>query len=201
MPLSMTSPSFMPAMRQPSLRAIRIAEDAHEVVFHRQIEAARARIALAAGTAAQLVVDAARLVALGADDVQAAGRDHLVVARLPVGADARGGDFVEPRFACGRGGRLELGFDVAAEFDVGTAAGHVGGDGDVAGHAGVLDDVRLALVLLGVQHFVRDAVLLEHAGEQLRVSMDVVPTSTGCSRFTQSSMSSMMALNLSFCVR
>ena len=29
------------------------------------------------------------------------------------------------------------------------------------------------------------------------VSMDVVPTSTGCSRFTQSSMSSMIALNLS----
>ena len=84
---------------QPALRAIRIAEDAHEVVFHRQIEAAGARIALAARTAAQLVVDAARFMALGADDVQATGGDHLVVARLPVGADARGGDFIEPRFA------------------------------------------------------------------------------------------------------
>src|SRR6185295_12460414 len=41
----------------------------------------RARIALAAGAAAELVVDAARLVALGADDVQAA-RSHHPVALL-----------------------------------------------------------------------------------------------------------------------
>ncbi len=61
---------------------------------------------------------------------------------------------------------FELGFVVAAEFDVGAATGHVGRDGDFAGHAGVLDDVRLALVLLGVQHLVRNAVFLEHAGQQ-----------------------------------
>ena len=35
-------------------------EDAHQVVFERQVEARRARVALAAGAAAQLVVDAAR---------------------------------------------------------------------------------------------------------------------------------------------
>ena len=55
------------------------AEDAHQVVFERQVEARRAGVALAAGAAAQLVVDAARLVALGAEDVQAAERDDLVV--------------------------------------------------------------------------------------------------------------------------
>ena len=38
----------------------------------REVEAGLARVALAAGTAAQLVVDAPRLVALGADDVEAA---------------------------------------------------------------------------------------------------------------------------------
>ena len=54
-------------------------EDPHQVVFERQVEARRARVALAAGAAAQLVVDAPRLVALGADDVQAAERDDLVV--------------------------------------------------------------------------------------------------------------------------
>ena len=48
-------------------------EDAHQVVFERQVEARGARVALAAGAAAQLVVDAARFVAFGADDVQAAG--------------------------------------------------------------------------------------------------------------------------------
>ena len=61
-------------------------EDAQQRVFERQVEAARARVALAARAAAQLVVDAPRLVALGADDVQAAGRDHLVVQLLPVDA-------------------------------------------------------------------------------------------------------------------
>ena len=42
-----------------------------------------------------------------------------------------------------------------AELDVDAAAGHVGGDRDRALLAGVLDDVRLALVLLGVEHVVR----------------------------------------------
>ena len=39
----------------------------------------RAGVALAAGAAAQLVVDAPALVALGADDEQAAGRLHLLM--------------------------------------------------------------------------------------------------------------------------
>ena len=60
---------------------------------------------------------------------------------------------------------LGLGHDlgVAAEQDVGAAAGHVGGDGDRALAAGLRDDVGLALVLLGVEHVVRDALLLEEA--------------------------------------
>ena len=45
----------------------------------RQVEPGLARVALAAGTTAQLVVDAARLVALGADDVEAADLLDLVV--------------------------------------------------------------------------------------------------------------------------
>jgi hypothetical protein len=118
-------------------------------------------------TTAQLVVDATRLVALGADDVQAAGRDHLVVARLPFAAHARGGDFVEARLARRPGGRFELGLEIAAELDVGAATSHVRGDGHLARHARVLDDVRLALVLLGVQHVVVDVMLAQHAGDQL----------------------------------
>ena len=58
-------------------------EDAQQRILERQVEARAARVALAAGAAAQLVVDAPRLVALGADDVQAAGGDHLVVQLLP----------------------------------------------------------------------------------------------------------------------
>ena len=57
------------------------SEDPHQVVLERQVEARGARVALAAGAAAQLVVDAARFVTLGADDVQAAERRRLPRAR------------------------------------------------------------------------------------------------------------------------
>ena len=63
-----------------------LGEDAHQVVFQRQIEARRARIALAAGASAQLVVDAARLVTLGAEDEQAAEPDHFVVLGVGLGS-------------------------------------------------------------------------------------------------------------------
>src|SRR6185437_5056512 len=48
------------------LHARRVAEYAHQVVFERQVETARSRIALPAGTAAQLIVDAPRFMPLGA---------------------------------------------------------------------------------------------------------------------------------------
>ncbi len=56
---------------------------------------------------------------------------------------------------------------VAAEQDVGAAAGHVGGDRDRALGAGLRDDLGLALVLLGVQHVVLDAGTLELRREHL----------------------------------
>ena len=54
------------------------AEQAHQVVFQREVEAGGAGVALAARTAAQLVVDAAAFMALGAQDVQAAQVHHAV---------------------------------------------------------------------------------------------------------------------------
>ena len=69
-------------LQQP-LGAGRIAEDAHQIIFHRQVEAARSRVALTPGTPAQLVVDASRFVTLGAYDVQATGADDLIVPLLP----------------------------------------------------------------------------------------------------------------------
>ena len=54
-------------------------------------------------------------------------------------------------------------FGIAAQDDVGTTAGHVGGDRDGAHAAGLGDDFRFALVLLGVEHFVLDAAAFEHA--------------------------------------
>ena len=55
------------------------AENAQQVVLQGEEEARAAGIALAAGAAAKLVVDAAGFVALGGHDVQAAQRRHLVV--------------------------------------------------------------------------------------------------------------------------
>ena len=64
------------------------AEQAHEVVLEREVELRQARVALASGTAAELVVDAARLVALGAEDGEAAGLDdlHVLLGRDLLGA-------------------------------------------------------------------------------------------------------------------
>src|SRR5690606_13544705 len=106
------------ALQQP-LGALGITEDAHQGVLERQVEPARARIALAAGPAAELIVDAPRLVPLRADDVQPARRDDLLVPALPVLLERR-----ERRLV-----RIDelraLGGEVAAEHDVRAAAGHV----------------------------------------------------------------------------
>ncbi len=128
-----------------------VAEDAHQVVFQRQEELRGAGVALAARAAAQLVVDAPALVALGADDVEAAGLEHDLAIAQHLGPDL-GGDALD----LGLAGSLvrELGRDlgfglahqhvgVAAQLDVGAAAGHVGGDGDGARAAGLGHDLRL----------------------------------------------------------
>ena len=64
-------------------------EQAHEVVLGGEEEARLAGVALAAGAAAQLVVDAARLVALGAADEQAAGLQDLLAVLLDARLDRR----------------------------------------------------------------------------------------------------------------
>ena len=55
------------------------AEHAQQVVLERKEKAGGARVALAAGAPAELVVDAPRFVAFGAEDVQAAESDHFIV--------------------------------------------------------------------------------------------------------------------------
>ena len=142
-------------------------EDAHQIVFERQVEPARARIALAARAAAELVVDAARLVPLGAEDVQPAELAHLFALGL---ARRRRASSTTSAKASGSlsGSRpllaeLELRdhLGVAAEHDVGAAAGHVRADRDGALAPGLRDDECLALVVLRVQDRVRDLLLLE----------------------------------------
>ena len=151
------------------------AELAHEVVLKREVELRAARVALTAGAAAQLVVDTARLMALGADDAQAAGSADLL---LLLGANLLG--LGQGLGALLVGGVLGSGVDavvaqdverqevgVAAQQDVGTTAGHVRGDGDGAQTTGLGDDGGLALVVLGVEDLVLDAAAGQKTGELL----------------------------------
>ncbi len=127
------------------------SKQAHEIVFERQEELRRARISLTAGTAAQLPVDAPRLVALRSDDVQAAQLhdvDELVFGVLAL-----------------RG--LRFG-DAGSELDVGSAAGHVGRDRHRPRLSRSGHDLGLALVILGVEYVVRNPGPLEHARQSLR---------------------------------
>ena len=188
------------------------AEPPHQVVLQRQVEARLARVALAAGAAAELVVDAARLVPLGAEDVEAAGLDDLLglglaPAAFQLGSDLRPGALRTPRASrpgrqaalaqLGRG--EELG--VAAEQDVGAAAGHVGGDGDRALAAGLRDDLGLAGVVLRVEHLVRDAAPAQQLARGSRTSppRPCRPGPAGRPA-CRSAMSSTTASNLAFSV-
>ena len=176
-------------------------KDAHQVVFEGEEEARAAGVALTAGASAELVVYAPRLVPLGAQNMQASGRDHRLV--LLVGGRQMRRDCIVPRRLrglellagiiealharpgggcdcafCGRHrARLRFlhqvlarhEFGVAAEQNVGAAAGHVGGDGDHAQAPGLGNDLGFLLVELRVQHNVANALALQNLGEQFRL--------------------------------
>ena len=137
------------------------AEDAHQIVFEREEERRTAGIALTAGAATQLVVDAAAFMALGANDVEAAGVERLALLfgdrrrclsrflAMPVRR-------VGALLALGHEPLLEQHVRIAAELNVGAATGHVGGDGDGAGNAGLRDDMGFLLVVAGVEDLMRN---------------------------------------------
>ena len=95
-----------------------------------------ARVALAAGAAAQLIVDAAALMPLRADHVEAAGLARLFIDG-DLSADLRllgvALRLSDSRRISSRVSHLQPHLDVAAELDVGAAAGHIGRDRDRAG--------------------------------------------------------------------
>ncbi|NDE98669.1 MAG: DUF1549 domain-containing protein, partial [Verrucomicrobia bacterium] len=145
------------------------AEDPHQVVFEREEELGGTGIALAAGAAAELVVDAPALVTFRADHVEAAGLDRDLLQARHLGAD---------RLLLGLALGLVLDalellanphIGIAAELDVGASAGHVGGDGDGAGAPRLGDDVGFLLVVAGVQHRMRDLPLLQQLRQRLRL--------------------------------
>ena len=165
------------------------AEAAHQIVLQRKEEGAFARVALAARPAPELIVDAAGLVALGADDAEPArlpdpvrvGADALLIL-LQLLAEQRpglqdlgvvrlgiAGGLRDDLIGIARSGQLVLGHigGVAAQHDVRAAARHVGGDGNGAGAARLGHDHGLLVVVLGVKHLMLDALPLQQGGKQL----------------------------------
>jgi len=158
------------------------AEQTHDVVLQRQIELRFAGVSLTAGAAAQLIINPARLVALGADDEKAACVSHelclLVNLHLIFGVgllirSSCGENFGVVRFGKGVGfgdefvGKallfeVALGHElrVAAEHDIRAAACHVGRDCDRAEMTGLRDDFGFLFVVLGVQNVMRDTFTL-----------------------------------------
>src|SRR5262249_7935051 len=65
-----------------ALDAFHRAEAPHQLVLQREVKPRRTGVALAAGAAAQLVVDSARLVPLGADDMHPAELNYLFALGL-----------------------------------------------------------------------------------------------------------------------
>ena len=153
-------------------------EQPHQLVLEREVEPRLAGVALAAGTTAQLVVDTARLVSLGADDVEAADRRSprrapqrpgaLIFSTVP-GQAASYSSAVSPV-----GSRPRLRSSASARNSteppsmmsvprpamlVATVTAPL--------WPAMRDDLRLVGVDLGVQHRVRDAALAQLVGEVL----------------------------------
>ena len=102
-------------------------------------------------------------MALGADHAQTTGIQHLLVA---LGLRLAHGGFL--LFAKIIAELRQFDLDVSAQHDIGTATGHVRGDGYRTRIAGLGHDHCLALVLLGVEHLVLDLGLVQQLRDQFR---------------------------------
>src|SRR5205807_10383060 len=97
------------------------AEDAHQIVFKRYEEFGGAGIALASRAAAKLIVDAAALMALAADDKATTRHPHDLVRVLDFGADLRRARLAPVEIIVLGEIAFEPHFEIAAQLDVGAA--------------------------------------------------------------------------------
>src|SRR3984893_11870582 len=94
-------------------------------------------------------------MALGTDDMETAGGHYLLMPFAPVVVNLLQLSLV------GILDGVDLRLRTAAEHDVRAAARHVGGDRDRTGTPGLGDDVRLTLMLFGIEHLVRDLLAMK----------------------------------------
>ena len=108
-------------------------EQTHQVIIQGNVESGFARVALTAGTAAQLVIDTSGLMALSADDLETP----------------------------------ELG-NAFTQLDIGTTAGHVGGDGNCPHLTCFGNDLGLEFMELGIEDVMLDPFGLQDLTDLLR---------------------------------
>jgi len=159
-------PVLHPDLAQDAPDVLR-GEQAHQRVVQGDVEAAGARVPLAAAAPTQLVVDTARLVPLRTHDIEATEALDLFIVFSP-----RRGDLFQcfgKLFGCGIGAAYPAGtgIEAASELDVGSPSCHVGGDGDRPLGTGLFDDQGLTGVVLRVEHLVPYPHPLEQEAEHL----------------------------------
>ena len=187
--LSIASPSFMPSRVSTFVDPL-AGEDPHQVVFERQVEPAAAGVALPAGTAAKLSVDAAGLVPLGADDVQAAQLGDLAGPRPSSSRAARSRRRAAFHSSCGTSSRVAyLSCSCAQAIVSGLPPRMMSVPRPAMFVAMVTAPMRPAWATisasrprsrLGVEHLVLDAAPLQHARRASRYfSTSVVPIRIG----------------------
>jgi hypothetical protein len=112
-----------------------------------------ARIALASGAAAQLIVDAAAFMPLGAEHAEPAGRERFVLEARDLRPDVVGARALLSLVRIRDIGQFlaDAHVGIAAELNVGAAARHVGRNRNRARHAGLRDDISLLLVIPRVE--------------------------------------------------
>ena len=87
-----------------------------------------------------------------------------------------------------------------SQLDVRSASGHVRGDGHLSGLSGLGHDLRLAFMILCIQHVVFDPRPGQIFTQKLRFFDGDRPHENGSLRLMQLLISSMTALNFSFSV-
>ena len=184
MPASIASPSGIFRRSMIALHAV-AREDAHQRIVQAQVEARRTRVALAARAAAQLVVDAARLVALGGDDAQAALRRDELVRPCPfVAQRVRSRPSLAAASSDSSASSASIAFSTLppSTMSVPRPAMLVA-IVIIFGRPACATMSASRGVLLGVEHLVRQ-LRLGRAGSEMisEFSIEVVPTSTGWPR-------------------
>ena len=93
--------------------------------------------------------------------MQAAGFDNGFMSLLPLGSELS--DFL----VTGIIQLFDFGFYIATEDNIGTATGHIGGDGDRPWTPSFNNNIGFTLVLFSIQYIVFNPSLFQHLGEQL----------------------------------